>query len=52
MVASDLFRRKKKEQRLSHIFYSRTGLFLLRLFCKVWSSLVVRLFNKSVQREE
>ena len=50
LVNKKVFANKKKEERAARLFYSDTGLTLLRLLCKGCPSLVVWLFNKASEK--
>ncbi len=45
-VNSEVFAKKKKEKLEARLFYSRTGLWLLRLFCKGCPGLIKWCYNK------
>lgn len=45
---ADVFRKKKMEERVLRVFYSRFGLWLLTVGCRWFPKLITRVFNKQV----
>ena len=47
VVNKQVFLNKKKEERIARLFYSPTGLWLLKVFCRLFPSLIISRFNKA-----
>ena len=50
-VNRQVFKNKKKEKLEARLFYSHTGLWLLKLFCKRWPSLIKWCYDKSASKK-